>query len=517
MVTPVRPARLYDAGSRQWHRDHRAGLWLVVGTTLLIVLVGLAGPSAVTLTVDPQGSWGPPWTIPGIHLPDWVAAGALYLAISGGALGLWVLVRAVSAGWRPRPWRLFALGAGLSTLVSLVPPMTSADVLMYAAYGRLQRLGLDPYQVLTGEIFRTQYDPVLKLTETPWQDTPSVYGPVLSFSQLLANILGGENIHTIVFWLQMMCLVPFLVIGVLGMVMARNNPPLQTRVVLFTVCNPVMIWAVVAQAHNEPLAVVFAVAALALLRLSPISAGIALGFAGATKVNMVLYGVAILWAVRRDRRALLQVIVGALLPLLTFYVLMEPQALLAAVRNTSYINAAGWASPVFGLLTKVMSDDLAKIIINAVALIGWLVIGTMLARIMPWRPLPGLPHDVGASADPLTTAVRMSAVLYVSWLVTTPNVFSWYDLMAWVPLALSVATPLDVLMIWRTTWLSLGFVTGRAITYTPSLSFTGARVRDVLSVAVQWWVLVSIVRWYRRQPRATTVAEPPPELMHAPE
>ena len=72
----------------------------------------------------------------------------------------------------------------LSLLTISVPPLTSADVLMYAAYGRLQVIGRDPYEITPAEVFRGQFDPVLRWTERPWQDTPSVYGPITSWTQL---------------------------------------------------------------------------------------------------------------------------------------------------------------------------------------------------------------------------------------------------------------------------------------------------------------------------------------------
>ena len=75
------------------------------------------------------------------------------------------------------------------TATSLVPPLTSADVLMYAAYGRLMVLGWNPYDITPANIIRQEYDPVMRWVEAPWQDTPSVYGPIASFSQWLAATL----------------------------------------------------------------------------------------------------------------------------------------------------------------------------------------------------------------------------------------------------------------------------------------------------------------------------------------
>ena len=94
---------------------------------------------------------------------------------------------------------------------------------MYAAYGRLQAIGRDPYELTPAEVFRGQFDPVLRWTERTWQDTPSVYGPITSWLQLLANKLGGENMHDIVFWLQVFSVVPFIVAGGLIILMAHGD------------------------------------------------------------------------------------------------------------------------------------------------------------------------------------------------------------------------------------------------------------------------------------------------------
>jgi len=493
-------SRQYEPSS--WLSRPVVGLALIIGSTLGIVGVSFFGPSAVTLSLGPRyGSLLPPWYIPSmwnIALDDWAAVMATYACIALGAVGMWILIRALAAGWRPVPKKLLWLGIGLQVSVSLVTPMTSADVMMYAAYGRLQVLGRDPYEITVGEIFRTQFDAVLRWTEHPWQDTPSVYGPIVSASQLLANQLGGTSMHDVVFWLQMMCLVPMLLIGIMAYRMAAGNPLLQSRVAIFTLVNPAMLWAVTAQAHNEALAVMLAFAAIAAMRRWPWLAGLLIGLAGAAKVNMVLFGIAILWGYRREPKKLAVIAAAAAVPLAICYGLWQPSALVSAARNTTYVNAGAWAGPVFGLLThQGLSWNVSKIIINGIAVVGWVVVAAMLFRLLEVRPLPGIAdHVLDPMKDPTSVAVRTAVVLYASWLVTTPNSFSWYDLMAWTPLAIAAASKLDGLMLWRTTWLSAAFVTARAIEYAPGIGLIGTRLRDTACVIAQILVLVAIVWWY---------------------
>jgi len=145
---------------------------------------------------------------------------------------------------------------------------------MYAAYGRLQAIGRSPYEITPAEVFRGQFDPVLRWTERPWQDTPSVYGPITSWTQLVANKLGGENMHDIVLWLQVFSVVPFILACAGVFMLAHGDTRRQGRAALLTIANPLLIWAVVAGAHNEPLAVMFAVAGLLFNRKNPFVSGL---------------------------------------------------------------------------------------------------------------------------------------------------------------------------------------------------------------------------------------------------
>lgn len=504
-----RPSRLYVPTA--WHRDPRVGLSAVGVSVAIIVTTGLLGPSAATLDLLPRGSLLPPYML-GIKVSDWVAVIGLWVALAVGALGWWACRSATSDGWRPSLRRLGALGVLLNVVVCLVPPMTSADVLMYAAYGRLQVLRLNPYLIPPAEIFRMQYDPVLNSIERPWQDTPTVYGPVISATQYLANVLGGLNPHDIVFWLQLMSLLPMLGIAGIALWMTRGNHLIQLRVVLLLLVNPALIWAVVAQAHNESVAVVLGMLALALMRSHPLFAGLAIGVAGGAKVNMVLYGLAMLWGYRRSWRRMGLVCLGAGVAIAVSYG-SQPGALWAAARNTGYINAGAWAAPLYGRLTSYYSENLSRIIVNAVALVLWAMIAWMLARVMPYRPLPGVADEADPGQDPTSVAVRAAVILYVSWLVTTPNSFSWYDLLAWAPLALAAQSRLDGILLWRTTWLSAAFVTGRQYDFNPIVELIGTRVRDTASVIAQVLVILAIVAWYVRSGRRPIAHAPEARLL----
>lgn len=495
--------RLRRFGERPWTRNGPLGLKLIVVSCLTTILVAFLGPSTVALNVGPAGaSLLPPWFIPvawgraiGLPLSEWVVVPVLWAGIIIGAVGLVIGHRAVLDGWRPRLRRLIGLGVGLNLATAFTLPLTSADVLMYAAYGRIQRQGLDPYSVTPAEIFRQSFDPVLVWTERPWQDTPSVYGPIASASQWLANMLGGESMHDVVFWLQMMSVLPFIVVGLVMIKLARDDAALQLRATLFVLLNPLLIWSVVAGAHNEALTLVFAIVGLLFVRRSPFITGIFIGLAGAVKVSLVFYGVAMVWGYRRDWRKVVALCAGAVIPLALLYGLFAPQALFAASRNTGYISAGSWAPWLSSALAWVMPDAVARSITGYVGVIGLVVIGWMLSRVLPWTAVPGA--ELPAERDPLTITVRTAVILCTAWLVTSPYTLSWYDLIAWAPLALLFPTRLDRLMVLRGAALSVAYVTGRTVGFS-TLMVDGVAfvVRDVLCSAIQWYVLIALVHWF---------------------
>jgi hypothetical protein len=350
-------------------------------------------------------------------------------------------------------------------------------------------------------VFRGQFDPVLRWTERPWQDTPSVYGPITSWTQLVANKLGGENMHDIVFWLQVSALVPF-ILACAGVVMlAHGDPRRQGRAALLTIANPLLIWAVVAGAHNEALAVMFAVAGLLFMRKSPFVAGLGIGLAGCAKVSIGLWGLAMLWAYRREPKKALLLCLGTAVPMGLAYVVWQPTAFFQSLRNGGYVSVGSWANPLYRLLDVFMTGFHAKAIVGVISYIGLIVIGWMLSRVVPWTPAPGLDKGADLRRDPLTIALRTALVLSVAWLITSMYTLSWYDLLAWMPLAVLAATKLDQIMVIRGAALSVAYVPGRAIDMGPALDFTATRIRDTASPIIQMAMLLAVILWWRQPDR----------------
>ena len=478
----------------------RRGIGMIAASCAMLAGIGFAGPSAVAITVGPRTSWLPPWYLPTRYTNwnEWIVIPTMWAAILIGAVGLWTCWRALAGGWRPRPWRLLGLGAGLCAAVGVVLPLASADVLMYAAYGRLQTLGLNPYDITPAMIVRQEYDPVLRWTERPWRDTPSVYGPLASTCQWLASQLGGDNMHATVFWLQLMTTIPFIAVGVITMLMVRGDQLAQARAALLIVLNPLMIGAIVAGAHNEALTMVFAAAGVYFMRRNPLLAGLGIGLAGTVKVSLVFYGLAMAWAYRREWRRLLGLLVGAAIPLVFAYVIWAPQTLLAAQRNVSYLSGGSWLSSI-NIVTSRIGVTVPQ---STYPLIGWasmVVVAWMLSRVLPWTRLPGGDPALDARHDPLSQTAHTACVLVCAWLLTSPYTWVWYDLLAWVPLSLVASVRLNATMTWRAVWLSLAHVTGRIYPYGELMTEVMTFLRSNICAIAQVLAVAAIVVWWWRE------------------
>ncbi|NYI71284.1 hypothetical protein GGQ54_001844 [Naumannella cuiyingiana] len=496
---PTSPDRADRGGAASWTTSPRIALAALLLAPAIYLCVGFLGPSVVTLDLGPRnGSLLPPWHIaaPAPWRNEWLVTGALWASIAIGGAGMWIGLRALARGWLPRLRRCFGLGVALCLITIGVPPLTSADVLMYAAYGRIAVLGMSPYAVTPAGLFRTQYDPILVYTERPWQDTPSVYGPILNWIQIGANRLGGETVHDVVFWLQLVCMIFMVIACTLAVGLARGDRRLQARVIWLTILNPVMIWAVVVSAHNEAIAISFGVAAFWFLRRRPFVAGVLIGIGCSVKATLGLYGIAMVWAYRRDLPAMLRAIIGAGIPSSIAYFVLEPEALGQAARNSGYLSEVSWLAPVQKLLVTFVAGETSYDLVSLLGWLGMITLAWMLSRVLPRRRLFGLSGELDPRRDPLSDAVRTAVVLTVAWLCTAPYSLPWYDLAAWVPIALYGASRLDVIMLARGLVLNLAFNPGRVVGQSALLEEVVARVRQVGTTTAMLGVVSAIVIWW---------------------
>ncbi|MET9019469.1 polyprenol phosphomannose-dependent alpha 1,6 mannosyltransferase MptB [Actinopolymorpha sp. NPDC004070] len=479
----------------------RAGGLAVLGlgaSLALFTVTGLLGPSVVALTLPQRAAWRPPywWDT---HPPAWLVVTLALTGLVVGALSLYAGLRALSAGWTPIPRRLAALGAAGVTALTLVPPMASGDVLMYAAYGRIAARGGDPYLTAPAEFVLHTSDPVAAATERPWQTATSVYGPVGTWLQQAAAWLGSGSTHATVLGLQVTNSLAFVAVGLLAVRLAGRAPRARARAVLCVLANPVLAWLVVAGAHNDAEAVVFAVAALVVVRRSPFAAGLLVGLGGAVKLTVGLYGLALLWALRRSPRSAAALCAGSLLTLAGTYVFAGPHVFDRVLAAPSFVSSGTPWRLLFGpLYLFVLPMPAARAVIAIASAVTTVLLAALLWRAVPAavrEPVAAATSSGDAPADPTPEAVRVAAVLCLAWVFTTQYSLPWYDLLAWAPLAGLVAGRLDSMVLARTAMMAAAYVPGRVVDLPSLVGFVTDRIRDTVTPLVQIAILVWLVRW----------------------
>lgn len=475
----------------------------------LMVLLGMLGPSAGQPTLPGSRSLLPPWSFLA-HPPDWLVCLVMYALLLIGASGTHLALRALANGWAPNVRRLLIGSVAGCVLLLLVPPMGSSDVLQYAAYGRIaHHYGGDVYAITPADVTSTVADPVTAAVGPAWPDTPSVYGPLATWIQRLASGIGSDSVQATVWVLQLVHGAAFVGGCLLAMRLTGREPRNRARAILLTVGNPVLVWTILVGAHVDALAAVAGMAALVVVRRSPFGAGLLLGVAGSVKVSLVLYGLAVFWALRRYPRALVSLCVGAASVLAGLYLTAGPDVFRQVLSSTSYVAASSPVAPLSAALHAVLPGGAAHLVVELVA---W---GAMVALVIALRivlrtveshrcgqtdPRSGVAVPAGGDPGVREEAVRATVVLSLAWLLTAPYTAGWYDVLAWFPLAACAASRLDRVLLVRTTVLAMAAVPGIASHLAPAwLEWTNQRLRDTLAPTVGVVLVVAILFWAHRR------------------
>lgn len=451
----------------------------------LVLLTGALGPSAAVLTLPQRRRWLPPYWFDARPSP-WLVTALLIVALLLGAAGLLLGLRALAAGWAPSPRRLRAYGALAALAVVLVPPMGSADVLVYAAYGRVAAGGGDPYVTTAADLAATG-DPVGRAVEAPWQHVPSVYGPLATLEQAVAARLGGGSTHTTVAVLLLLGALAYLATGELLSRLAADGPA-RARVALLWSLNPLLLATVVNAGHVDAVAVALAAAALVASRRTMAGAGALVGAACAVKLTFGLYVLALAWPCRRDPRRLATLLGSAAAVGALAYLPVGWHALDQARAGSRLVSFASPWRVVTPVLEGALGSGPARVLIALGALVAAAALTWLLARALP-TPVPG-PRLPEVTAH----AVRAAAALTLAWTLSAPYTLPWYDAFAWAPLALLPPSVFDRWLVARTTVLALGYVPGRVTPLPGSLALLTRSLRGVLAPVLGLGVLTGVVR-----------------------
>jgi hypothetical protein len=373
------------------------------------------------------------------HLPDIVAGALMYVSIILCCLGLAMMLWANSHGWSPSPRKVFAAAAATVAVLVNITPVGSGDVASYAAYGRIASLGLNPYTVTPVQLPGGAANAYTSIVSPQWRATPSVYGPIATWQQMIAVHIGGDRAWLTIWILMIMAGLAFLATGYVLMKTAAN----PVRAGLLWTANPLLIVGLVMAGHIDALQALFAIIAIVLSRRRPsvvndVLVGLLVGAAGGIKVTSAIVGLAIAIPLIHDRAwgRLVRSATVALVTVLGLYYFSWGFGALgpAASADKNVISPTVWQA--VQVITLHCFGAGAEHSVTSV--FGYLWPPLMLA--LAWYLYNRLSPDV-------PTVVAGTCSLIFAWVIVSPWQLPWYTSLAWVTLAL---LPRNTLTRWLT-------------------------------------------------------------------
>jgi hypothetical protein len=367
------------------------------------------------------------------HLPDIVANLVMYASIGLCCLGLAMMLWANSRGWSPSPRKVFWTAAGAIAVLVNITPVGSSDAASYAAYGRIAALGYNPYTFTPSMLPGGKHNPYTMLVSPMWQHTPSVYGPVATWTHLLAAEVGGAKPWATIWVLMIMIGAAFLAAGYVLLRTAAD----PVRAVLLWVANPLLIAVLVMGGHMDAFVALFAIMAILVSRRCTtvwhdVFVGVLVGVAGGIKVSAAFVALGIAIPLMHDRAWARLARIGSIAALTTL-----------GVYYFSY--GFGALRPLGKASTMVISPTVWRAVEGifgtghlVTTVIGFTWPPLMLA--LAWYLYNRLSPDV-------PTVVAATCALTFAWVVVAPWSLPWYASIAWVTLAL---LPRNSLTRWLT-------------------------------------------------------------------
>jgi hypothetical protein len=367
------------------------------------------------------------------HLPDLLADVIMYVSIGLCCLGLAMMLWANSRGWSPNPRRVFAVAAGAVAVLVNITPVGSSDAASYAAYGRIAALGHNPYTFLPSQLPGGTANPYTTLVSPYWRTTPSVYGPVATWTQQLAADIGGSRAWLTLWVLMIMMGAAFALTGYILLRTAAN----PVRAVLLWVANPLMIVELVIGGHLDSLLALFAIAAIVLSRRCTrvwhdVAVALLVGVAGGIKVNAILVALGIAIPLLHDRAWARLIRIGVIAGLTTFGLYYFSYGL-SALEPLSHASGMVISPTIWRGVQEIFGHGP---MVSHIISFAWPPLMIALAWYLYKRLSPDVP-----------TVVAATCALTFAWIVVAPWSLPWYSSIAWLTVAL---LPRNTLTRWLT-------------------------------------------------------------------
>jgi hypothetical protein len=354
------------------------------------------------------------------------------------ALGLAGMLWANSLGWHPAPRRVFWIAVVVVAVVVCITPVGTSDPASYAAYGRIAALGHNPYVYLPINLPGGASNPYTALVDPRWRTAPSVYGPVATWTQQIAAVIGGSKPWLTIWALMVMTGAAFLAAGYLLLRSAAD----PVRASLIWVANPLLIYVLVMGAQLDVFLALVGIAAILISRRGTtiwhdLVVGVLIGVAAGIKINagFVALGIAVPLIRAREWGRLLRTAAFAAVATVVLYFSSYGVSALKPLPSASnrIISPSIWR--LFQMIVNAVDPGHPQL---ATRLIGVLYLPLMLA--LAWYLYNRLSPDVPA-------VLAATCSLTFAWVLVAPWSLPWYTALAWVTLAL---LPRNSLTRWLT-------------------------------------------------------------------
>ena len=183
-------------------------------------------------------------------------------------------MRTVEGHSTRRLW-LIVIGGTLafSLIFVLLDPFEAADIFDNIIRGRMQaRYGANPFYQVPADFSR---DPLYKYAY--WKEVTSAYGPLWEIAAAAGAALAGDTVLGNILVFKGLCTTAYLLtVVVIAWGLWRNSPQRALYGVVLYAWNPLVLYAVAGNAHNDSLMTLFVVLGFMLLaRRSYVLAGLA--------------------------------------------------------------------------------------------------------------------------------------------------------------------------------------------------------------------------------------------------
>ncbi len=366
----------------------------------------------------------------------------MYAGIILCTLGLAGMLWANSLGWQPNPRRVFWSATAVVALVVNITPVGTSDPASYATYGRIAALGRNPYLFLPTYLPGGIHNPYTVLIDPRWRATPSVYGPIATWTQLAAAVVGGNKPWLTIWILMIMTGAAFVAAGYLLLRSAAN----PVRAGLIWVANPLLIYLLVMGAQLDAFLALAGIAAILISRRGTtvwhdLAVGALIGVAGAIKINAVFVALGIAVPLIRERAWARLARTAAIAAVATFGLYFSSYGVSALKATFSAGDRV--ISPSFWWLYQNVARHVYpghEAAVNTLMSVLW---GPLLLA-LAWYLYNRLSPDVPA-------VLAATCALTFAWVVVAPWSLPWYTAVAWVTLALLPRNSL-------TRWLTLATI-----------------------------------------------------------